>query len=219
MRKKKGDQRREGTKPARAAMDAMTGNERAALRRQMTPAERKSYLRLADEWGKAKSDSPEYAPLRLKIAELFERVRARGELAKGEPKPPKVRLATIKQEFDKLVLDYVATHDAPYDAIVFENVKDLHPGAKSTHNAEVQRLRRVVFSELGLKGDPQNNADVAIAIPLLKEKIQQKEAFVEATKETSDEAGKIGVPASDLKVGDSLEVEGEQVRVAKVGKN
>jgi hypothetical protein len=139
------------------------------------------------------------------------------EAKPGTPKPTKTRLVTIKQQFDKLVLDYVASHDIPHAGIVFEDVKSLPGGARSTHSAEVQRLRRVVLSELGLKVDSKNNADLAAAIPLLKEKITQKENFTSAISKASDEAGKIDVEVSDLKVGDTLEVEGEPVRVAKVG--
>lgn len=101
-------------------------------------------------------------------------------------KPP--RPATVKQGFDKLALDYVITHEIEHDPIVSEDVKTIHAGARSTHSGEKMRLRRVVFSALGIKGDIQLNADLEAALPKLKEAIAKREAKISVDETETDRA-------------------------------
>lgn len=56
-------------------------------------------------------------------------------------------------------------------------------------------------------------------LPKLQEFIAQKKNFQEATKDEGDSSGKIGVEIEDVKVGDTLTVDGEQVRVASSNKD
>lgn len=144
-----------------------------------------------------------------------------------EPESPGVR-ATAK-EFDQLVLDHA--HDLGW--AYGQTLDDLHlvdPGKNNlgtigiqgaiTRNKAMAVARRNAAKSLGL--DPDRIGQLAYRaenIDKIRDLVGKKTRFDAATESTHDEEQKFPVQPEELKVGDTLEVAGEQMKVTKVAAN
>lgn len=140
------------------------------------------------------------------------------EVKPAQPSPvlagEKVKPPTVKQAFDKLALDYAIETGIPYNEILLSDVKDLHPGAKSTHNAELQRLRRVMLSEVDLKGaDSRLKSNLEKAMPLLQAKLDQHRAAQAVKLKSGQNQGEF--PAEDLTLMGQSGIDAERVAAEK----
>lgn len=92
-----------------------------------------------------------------------------------EPIAKQPKGETVKQQFDRLALDYAVVHELPYNEILQSDLSVLHPGARSTHNKEVQRIRREVLKRIGVTGDAADNATLKAALPKLSAEVAKQE--------------------------------------------
>ena len=171
-----------------------------------------------------RSNPPAEAPDIRELAKAqFQQMKATEAKA---VKPAGTRAAA--KEFDKLILDYgmeagwIAEPDVLYEASVDigSNHGTASIKAKIARSKALAAARRNAFADLGAnKLDVGDLSARAALLPKLKEYVDthhpapEKQAadFSQATS-----AGKVAVPVSELKVGETLTIEGEAVKVAEI---
>jgi hypothetical protein len=166
---------------------------------------------------------------------LTEAADIRGkELAKQKPavvgnvSKPKVVAVTNRSraaEFNKLVMDNAPAHKWAQDktledALTPKAGKDNLGSAGITGNIRIGKaintVLRQVAKDLGLDPDQIGSEKYrAQHLDKLKQFIGQKEDFDKATK-GGDVGGKMPVPANELAVGETLDVDGEPVKVTAI---